>query len=397
MQPDDQKPSIDGMKPSTPAQTSEPQLVVPSSGSSKVTEGSSLIAPKPITDGPDKPKRWPWRKKLLFAVLGVLIGSVSLVAGAFVWYQQQLLPVSSDTEKRVRVTIEQGAAPAQIAQQLESSGVIRSQTTFAIYTKLTNTQNSLKAGVYNLQPSISTPAIVQHLVDGKQDTFRITFLPGDTLANHRKKLVKAGFTDEEINAALSKTYDRPLFAGKPASADLEGYIFGETYEFTSAATVETVLNRTFDEYEAAIQEYDLANGFKKHGLTLYEGITLASIVQREALGAEDQRQIARVFLNRMAAGMTLGSDVTYQYIADKTGVQRDVNLDSPYNTRRYKGLPPGPIAAPGIGALKGVANPGDNEYLFFLSGDDDVTYFAKTDAEHQQNIVKHCQKKCQII
>ncbi len=402
MRPDNQKPSIDGVRPTAPVTppvepAAQPQPQMVPAEEPRTPDQKPSLDPKPIADEPGTPKKRSLRKKIVYTLLGLVIAAASLLAGAFIWYQQQLSPASSDTEKRIRVTIEQGATPAGIAQLLESSGVIRSQTAFAIYTKLTNTQNSLKAGVYNLQPSISTPAIVGHLVDGKQDTFRITFLPGDTLMNNRKKLIKVGFTDEEIDAAFNKTYDRPLFAGKPADADLEGYIFGETYEFTPAATVETILNRTFDEYEAAIKEYDLVNGFKKQGLTLFQGITLASIVQREALGAEDQRQIARVFLNRMEAGMTLGSDVTYQYIADKMGVQRDVNLDSPYNTRLYKGLTPGPIASPGIGALRGVSNPGSNDYLFFLSGDDDVTYFAKTDAEHQQNIVKHCQKKCLII
>jgi UPF0755 protein len=95
--------------------------------------------------------------------------------------------------------------------------------------------------------------------------------------------------------------------------------------------------------------------------------------------------------------MTLGSDVTYQYAAKKLGVAPHPGLDSPYNTRIHAGLPPGPIATPGKTALIAVANPSDNDYLFFLSGDDNVMYYAKTDAEHQRNIVLHCQKKCAIL
>ena len=146
---------------------------------------------------------------------------------------------------------------------------------------------------------------------------------------------------------------------------------------------------------------NLVEGFKQQGLTLYEGITLASIVQRESITppdtsepSADQKQIAQVFYSRLAAGMTLGSDVTYQYAADKLGVARDVNLDSPYNTRRYKGLPPGPIASPGLTALKAVAAPAAGDYLFFLTGDDNITYFAHTDAEHKANIINHCAKNC---
>jgi UPF0755 protein len=95
--------------------------------------------------------------------------------------------------------------------------------------------------------------------------------------------------------------------------------------------------------------------------------------------------------------MPLGSDPTYQYAADKMGVPRSTTLDSPYNTRRYPGLPPGPIAVPGEKALVAVVSPAEGDYLYFLSGDDDVTYFSRTFEEHEQNIVTHCQKKCQIL
>ncbi len=360
-------------------------------------------APKPIHDYPELPKkRSSWGKRLLITGIVVFVAALLALGGAYAWYQQQLGPASTDTKERIRITIESGTTPTQIANLLQVRGVIKSEQAFLIYTKLAGLQDSLKAGAYSLQPSSSTQAIVDHLVSGKQDTYRITFLPGDTLANNRKKLIAVGFGEQEVDVALNKRYDRLLFSSKPAGTDLEGYIYGDTYEFDESTTVEGVLARTFDEFEAAIRDNDLVNGLKKQGLNLYEGITLASIVQREvtspnpSVANDDQKQVARVFLNRKAAGMTLGSDVTYQYIADKTGVARDPTLDSPYNTRRYPGLPPGPIAAPGLGAVLAVANPGTNDYLFFLSGDDDVTYFGRTDAEHQRNIVNHCQKKCLI-
>ena len=95
--------------------------------------------------------------------------------------------------------------------------------------------------------------------------------------------------------------------------------------------------------------------------------------------------------------MTLGSDVTYQYIADKTGAERTPNLDSPYNLRKYKGLTPTPIATPGLSALRATASPAEHDFLFFLSGDNDKTYYSRTDSEHQNNIKKYCAKKCLIL
>lgn len=407
MQPDNNKPrpSVDGIRPPQaskqqhqPEYRYDHELPAPDPVG-RIAAGATSDTPAPTVSSS---RRWSLRKKIIVGLAAVLGLVIVAIISAAVWYQQQLTPVSNDTSLHVRVTIKSGTAPSAIAKQLKQAGVIRSEVAFALYTKLSGTQDTLKAGAYSLQPSLSTPAIVDHLVHGKQDTFRVTFLPGDTLANNRKKIIALGYSDSEVDTALAKTYDRLLFTDRPMAADLEGYIFGDTYEFDASATVEDILNRTFDEYEAAIKENDLVNGFKKQGLTLFQGITLASIVQREVTNAtpgvasNDQKQVARVFLNRMAAGMTLGSDVTYQYAAKKLGVDPTPTLDSPYNTRIHTGLPPGPIAVPGVGALVALANPANNDYLFFLSGDDDVTYFAKTDAQHQQNIAQHCQKKCLI-
>jgi len=336
------------------------------------------------------------KKIVLFSALGVITLLVALLAAGFIWYQSQLSAVGSDKNELIQVTIASGTAPSTIGTLLEEKGVIRNKQAFSIYTRLTGTQNSLQAGKYRLSPGEATPEIVKHLTEGNVDTFSIRFLPGATLAENRDVLIKAGYTAEEVDTALAGSYTSPLFDTKPSGGDLEGYIYGETYNFSSNATVEDILNRTFAQFEKIVEENDLVAKFKAQGLTLNEGIILASIVQRESIGG-DEADIAQVFLNRRAKGEPLGSDVTYQYAADKDGVTRDVNLESPYNTRIKVGLPPGPISAPGKAALLGVANPSGNDYLFFLSGDDDVTYFGKTLAEHEANIKAHCKVKCQII
>lgn len=337
------------------------------------------------------------RRKFIF----VIAASVIMVTGGFIaagilWYNVQLRPVGADKAKKVEVTIVQASSPKQIAKTLKQASVIKNETAFLIYTRLSRTGGDLQAGTYRLSPAETTPEIVKHLTSGTVDTFSITFLPGATLAQNRQVLLKAGYTADEVDTALSAHYDSPLFTTKPANTDLEGYIYGETYSFGTEATVKDVLTYTFDEYEKVVEQNDLVAKFKSHGLTLYQGITLASIVQREASGG-DEAGIAQVFYNRLHDGMTLGSDVTYQYIADKMGVARDVNIDSPYNTRRYPGLPPGPIAVPGKAALDGVANPSGNDYLFFLSGDDNITYYAHTAAEHEANIEAHCKVKCSAV
>lgn len=344
------------------------------------------------------------RKKpiIITAIIAVIVAIIAACGAAYAWYQHELSPLTSDTTKHVRVTIASGSTPAAIAALLEKDGVIRSQQAFSFYIKLTRTENNLKAGVYSLQPSMSVPTIVDHLVAGKQDTYNVTFLPGSTIMANRQKLIDLGFSAEEVDAALKQAYGGPLFATKPAGSNLEGYFYGETNQFDTSATVQTILERFFGQYSDFVTKNNLAASFQKQGLTLYQGIILASIVQREVTNTDsdtpsnDQRQVARVFLNRLAAGMTLGSDITAYYGADLIGAAHAVTVDTPYNTRIHAGLPPGPISTPSNAALLAVANPASNNYLFFLSGDDDVTYFATTDAQHQQNIVQHCQKKCAV-
>jgi UPF0755 protein len=347
-----------------------------------------------LAPAPQPPKR---KKRLLLWILAVLAALlIGLALSAFTWYSLSLKPVNASDKNKVRVEIIAGSSPSDIAKLLQNKKLIHSQFAFDIYTRLSHTRSLLQAGTYNLSPSESTQAIVDHMVSGKVDDFTLTFLPGATVAEDRKVLISAGYSETDVDAALSKTYNHPLFTDKPASADLEGYIYGETYNFSSSASVEDVLTKTFDEYYAKIQQNNLVDAYKSHGLTLYQGITLASIIQREVPTPADQKQVAQVFYSRLSAGIALGSDVTYQYAAKKLGVDPSPNLDSPYNTRKYAGLPPGPIATPGLSALQAVASPASGDYLYFLSGDDDTTYFSRTNDEHEANIRDHCKVKCLI-
>lgn len=328
---------------------------------------------------------------------------IVLIVGLIIWFGIQFSPVGGDINQLKKITIASGSNSSQIGEALKRQSIIRSAAVFDLYTRFAGKNSILQAGTYRLSPADSLPQIVEHLVKGSVDQFSITFYPGATLTdttNSTKKydvttaLKDAGYSDQEITSALNDTYDDPLFAGKPSNANLEGYIYGQTYNFSAGVSVKQILNRTFDEFYKQIQQNNLIEGFASHGLNLYEGITLASIVQRETVVAGDQKQVAQVFYSRLNLGMVLGSDVTYQYIADKTGVARDTNIDSPYNTRRSAGLPPGPIAVPGLTALQAVANPASGNYLYFLSDSSGKIYFARTEAEHQSNIVNYCKENC---
>jgi UPF0755 protein len=361
---------------------------------------------------PPAPKPRSHLKRWLFVIAGVLVAVSLALLG---WYLLSLRPVASGDVDKIRVTINKGDLPLDIAQSLEKKHIIRSASAFYLHARITGVSNKLQPGTFSLSPAESTQQITTHLLTGNTEEYSVTFYPGATLntaadspnstPSHRQVLEKLGFKAAEIDEAFAADYSQlfpTLFTDKPAGTDLEGYIYGQTYRVASGASVKQILMRTFAEYELQIKQNDLVAGFQRKNLNLYQGITLSSIVQREVLApsstepSNDQKQVAQVFFTRLGSGMMLGSDVTYHYAADKMGVPRDHTLESPYNTRIKTGLPPGPIASPGITALKAVAAPAQGDYVYFLSGDDDKTYFAHTNDEHEANIRDHCAVKCSL-
>lgn len=347
-----------------------------------------------------KNKKRVFRKRILTVIVVLLFCLVSFCGILFLNYNNAINYKTNDT-KKVNFNIIEGESLDVVAQKLADKKIIISKNSFIFYARINNKRNIL-AGSYQLSSSMTIPEVLDILNKGQiVDSFNITFLPGGTVKMAKNTLLKAGYSKNEIDDAFSKDYSGEfpdLFSGKPKNTDLEGFIYGQTHNFEKGAKVENILRRYLADFESKIKELNLKNKFKQRGLSLYEGITLSSIVQKETLNDfEDQQKVAGVFYNRIKAGMTLGSDVTYQYIADKTGVERTPNLDSPYNLRKYKGLTPTPIATPGLPALKATSSPAEHDYLFFLSGDDDKTYYATTDKEHQNNIKKYCAKKCLIL
>lgn len=352
------------------------------------------------------------KKRLWLGIVGaVLVIIVAVITAMVFWYNSQLRPVDPSKTETVRIDIKQGMSASEVVSVLEDKGVIRSSLAVSIYLRLHGGGGGFQAGVYSVSPSQTPGEIIEHLSSGKSDEISVTFYPGamleradkdsaDARYDVRTSLRQVGFSDQEISQAFKATYDSPVFAGRPSWAGLEGYIHGDTYFVKAGSSAEEVIQVAIDQFWRIVEQNGFEAKFASRGLSLYEGITLASIVERESIGCpgqaicSDQRNIASVFYNRLKIDMTLGSDVTYHYAADISGEERSYLLESLYNTRIHPGLPPGPIATPGLSALNAVADPAQTDYLFFLSGDDDVTYFATTEAGHNDNILKHCQQKC---
>lgn len=353
------------------------------------------------------------RRRRMMIMLLVVLGCIAACVGAGVAYRVLLEPVDSNDTSPQKIVIESGESFADVAQSLQVHTLIRNPLVFEIMARLSGKHNSVKAGTCTLTRAESAEQILDKITSGCHDFKSITFYPGATLYRSLSKptsmdvsdvLLAAGYSQTEIDTALAASYTTSstnLFADKPASADLEGYVYGDTYYVDVDATAQEVLQTAFDQMAQVIKDGDYVDKFRAQGLNLYEGITLASIVQRElsctsgSTGCfNNQAMVAQVFYSRLSSSMTLGSDVTFYYAADKLGVAPSTTVDSLYNTRIHSGLPPGPIATPGLHALNAVANPASTNYLFFIAGDDGNVYFAHTDAEHQANVAKYCQKLC---
>lgn len=341
-----------------------------------------------------KKKKRSWLKWVLIGtILFVFIGLVA----AYTTYQQLLLPKSTSSEEKMRVVITPGENSATIGEVLEKRKVIKSSAAFQVYAQLSGAKHQLQAGTYILSPAESTPQITKQLEQGKTDVFNVTIYPGQTLKEVAKSLRKQGFTKEEVDEALSADYDHPLLKDKPANISLEGYVFPETYQLGGSDTLKSLITRSMDELYTNIQKNNLVDKLKKQGLTLQQGITLASIIQKEVVSEEDEKQVAQIFLKRLKEDMRLDADSTSVFAAKQLGKSPSVYIESPYNTRLNEGLPPGPIGNFNFAALDAVANPASGDYLYFVSGDDGTTHYARTLEEHEKNTRKYCKKNCELF
>jgi len=340
-------------------------------------------------------KRRHWPRRVFTLMVIVILLAVAGAVGVQRWYMANLEPVSSSTVKHY-FTVNDGATMNEIAAQLKSAGLIRSDQAFTWYVSVHNERDKLKAGTYNLNPSMSTAQIVEMIVDGKVATDLVTILPGKRLDQIREAFIKSGFKAPEVDAALEPGQYRnayPALADNPASASLEGFLYPDSFQKTAATDPKTIIEESLTEMQDHLTP-DIRAGFVAHGLTVYQGVTLASIVEQEVPSQADRNQAAQVFLKRLSIDMPLGSDVTAFYGAIRDGVAPSVSYDSPYNTRMHKGLPPGPISNVSASSLQAVAHPADTDWLYFVAGDDGVTHFAKTEAEHNDNVSKYCHKLC---
>ena len=329
------------------------------------------------------------------ALLVMLLLAGGAALGTRLFYLDALKPVNAAAEMAQSVTIPKGAALSQIARQLKDEGLIKNVWAFTWYANSQGVHASLQAGTYSFSQSKSVAQIVAQLSHGKVKTDLVAIVPGQRLDQIRTTLVNYGFNDAAVAIALDPaTYSgNPALADKPPGASLEGYIYPDSYQKNADTDPKHIVESAIGQMDRQLTP-SLRKAYKAEGLSTYQAITLASIVEKEVSRPADRAQVAQVFLRRMSLGIRLDSDVTAFYGARLAGHELSVSYDSPYNTRLHEGLPPTPISNVTVGSLQAVAHPAKTNWLYFVSGDDGKTYFAHTLAEHHNNVVKHCIKLC---
>jgi UPF0755 protein len=286
--------------------------------------------------------------------------------------------VENSTIQKI-INIPSGSNAKEIVHILEKNEIIRKNNyLFIILIKLSKLEDKLKFGEYNLSPSLNMLQILNKLARGEIVVYKITIPEGYTSIQIAELLDKKEIVEKESFLKLVKYGEKSW----------EGYLFPDTYEVPKKFGAENMFKLMLSNFERVAVDNKLINKAEQTGFTMDEIITLASIIEKEAKFAEEKRQISSVFHNRLKSGMKLQSCATIQYILGKPKEkleESDLEIESPYNTYLYKGLPPGPICNPGIDSIVAALEPANEDYLFFVLGDNGRHIFSKTYEEHLKN------------
>lgn len=313
-------------------------------------------------------------------------------------------PVSADP-RPVHFVVHPGESAAEVGTRLAGQGLIRSSTAFRLTARFGHVEARLEAGDYELRRNMSLADVLSSLAQGRMVGGFFTVPEGWRALEIADALERSQVTSRArfLDLVEHPTGNTPDLLGTlPKGQTLEGYLYPDSYRFESNTPADAVLRQMLDTFVANLTP-DLLNGFQANGLSLQQAVTLASIVEREAVAADERPIIASVFLNRLRRGMRLQADPTVQYALVEAGSTTtasdsywkrtltfaDLAVTSPYNTYQLVGLPPGPICSPGLASLRAVAHPATTDYLYFVARPDGTHAFARTLAEHQQNVAKY--------
>lgn len=346
------------------------------------------------------------RRIVLTITIVTLLILVFIGGGGYLYIKSALEPVDKDSKIQKKVEIPIGSSVTGISEKLEASGIIKNAKVFKYYVKFKN-EAGFMAGVYELSPSMEIPEIINRLKTGKvlqQAAFQLTIPEGKQLKEIAQIMAKAvnKTEDEVFNQLNDRTFIQTLMGKYPdllttdilnpnIKYPLEGYLFPATYPFYKQnPTIEEMVVTMLDQTQKVISPY-LAESSNEE-LTAHQLLTMSSLIEEEATEKADRKKISSVFYNRIEQEMPLQTDPTVLYAQGKHKervLYEDLEVDSPYNTYKHKGLPPGPIANAGKDSLEAAVNPADTKHLYFLATAEGDVIFTNTLDEHNAAKAEH--------
>jgi len=322
-----------------------------------------------------------------------LIETISICIGITVllclfMFNYMVTPVSYE-EKWRNVEIPEGSTFTESINILKEKGLINSSLGMQLMGRITRSDRDIKAGYYNLSESMTPLQIFDNLIKGRTIQFTITIPEGYELRKIRKQFLKTDLMDDESwQLVYDKEFLRSLEVDAPS---LEGYLYPDTYNFSKGTKPETIFKRMVQRLKENFDE-PLRKRSEELGMSENEVLALASIIEREAIYDIERPKISAVYHNRLKKNMRLQADPTVLYGVKKRWKRiryRDLKRETPYNTYRFKGLPPGPIASPGIKSIRAALYPSDDDYLYFVAKNNGWHYFSKSNAEHSKAVVQY--------
>jgi UPF0755 protein len=346
------------------------------------------------------------RRIVLIVTILTLFILVFIGGGGYLYIKSALQPVDKDSKVQKKVEIPIGSSVTGISEKLEANGIIKNSKVFKYYVKLKN-EAGFMAGEYELSPSMEIPEIINRLKTGKvlqKAAFQLTIPEGKQLREIAQIMAKAANKPEEevFNQLNDKAFIQSMMTKYPdllttdilnpnIKYPLEGYLYPATYPFYKQnPTVEEMVITMLEQTQKVITPI-LAESSDEE-LTAHQLLTISSLIEEEATKKADRKGISSVFYNRLEQGMPLQTDPTVLYAQGKHKERvlfEDLEVNSPYNTYKHKGLPPGPIANAGKDSIEAAMNPSDTKYLYFLATGEGEVLFNNTLAEHNADKEKH--------
>ena len=330
-------------------------------------------------------KGTPLQKKIVFGIPALAILFVMVVAFVIIPLAGSS-PYTGERGVPVYFTVRPGMSVSEIGKELYERGIIDSEMKFWWTAKLNGFENKVKSGTFAMQTGMTPRDALEILVYGNTVTIRFTIPEGFSVRDIAQRLDDVGLVKADAFISLAKTYRPYPYVEEHENVRyaVEGFLFPDTYEINGEFDAARIMQMMAENFDRRLTK-EMRDRAREMDLSIYELVTLASLVEKEAYHEEDRPIIAQIFLKRLRLGMPLQADPTVQYLLDAPKedlLYRDTEIESPYNTYQNVGLPPGPIASPGTASLMAVLHPADTNYLYFVADRNGNNYYATNYADH---------------